>query len=247
METATDKQIKLVIEALLFTSDKPLKARDINACLADENLAGIRQALKELKAEYDDLGRSFVLKEVAQGYQFRTKAEFAPFILKMLNASPSRLSRAALETLAIIAYKQPVLRQEVEKLRGVDAGGIIRTLLEKGLLKIMGRKNLPGRPLIYGTTKKFLEVFDLKDLDSLPKLKEFKDFGIDEQGTPMPSKKELMDEVTGGQEIPDVKSFEEEGRDNPSGKAAEDQDKSPDDEVGPDGKFGEEGNPEESL
>jgi segregation and condensation protein B len=98
----------------------------------------------------------------------------------MLRTSPTRLSRAALETLAIIAYKQPILRQEIERLRGVDVGGILKTLLEKNLIKIMGRKNLPGRPLIYGTTKKFLAVFDLKDLGSLPKLKEIRDFGTDE-------------------------------------------------------------------
>ena len=101
----------------------------------------------------------------------------------MLKTSPTRLSRPSLETLAIIAYKQPILRQEIERLRGVDVGGILRTLLEKGLIRIMGRKSLPGRPLIYGTTKRFLEVFDLKDIKSLPKLKEIKDFGFDEQET----------------------------------------------------------------
>jgi segregation and condensation protein B len=101
----------------------------------------------------------------------------------MLKMSPTRLSRAALETLAIIAYKQPILRQEIERLRGVDVGGILKTLLEKELIRIMGRKNLPGRPLIYGTTKKFLAVFDLKDLESLPKLKEIKDLLPDEMQT----------------------------------------------------------------
>jgi segregation and condensation protein B len=98
----------------------------------------------------------------------------------MFETSPTRLSRAAMETLSIIAYKQPMLRQEIERFRGVDVGGILRTLMEKGLIKIMGRKDLPGRPLIYGTTNKFLEVFDLKDLESLPKLKEIKAFGSDE-------------------------------------------------------------------
>ena len=98
----------------------------------------------------------------------------------MLQASPNRLSRAALETLAIIAYKQPILRHEIERYRGVDVGGILRMLGEKGLIKIMGRKELPGRPLIYGTTKRFLEVFDLKDIESLPKLKEIEGLGEDE-------------------------------------------------------------------
>lgn len=194
MTETTENRLELIIEALLFTSDKPLSAQDIRACLPVETLADIRQTLKELKEKYDELGRSFVLKEVAQGFQFRTLSEYAPHILQMLKTSPTRLSRAALETLAIIAYKQPVLRQEVERLRGVDVGGIVRTLLEKGLIKIMGRKDLPGRPLIYGTTKKFLEVFDLKSIDSLPKLKEVKEFGIEEQGTEMPRNEVLPDE-----------------------------------------------------
>lgn len=203
MAETKEKQLSLIIEALLFTSDKPLSARDIQACLVDETSSGIRQALKELQVEYDDMGRSFVLKEVAQSYQFRTKSEYALFILQMHKTSPSRLSRAALETLAIIAYKQPILRQEIERLRGVDVGGILKTLMEKGLIKIMGRKNLPGRPLIYGTTRKFLEVFELKNIDSLPKLKEIKDFGIDEEGTEMPLKEVLPDETSGEEEIPE--------------------------------------------
>ncbi|MFH1242909.1 MAG: SMC-Scp complex subunit ScpB [Pseudomonadota bacterium] len=178
-----EKSLKLIIEAFLFTTDKPLSAAEIHGWLSEETRVNIRQALKELQEEYDAMGRSFVLKEVAEGYQFRTKSGYAPYVLRMLKASPTRLSRPALETLAIIAYKQPVIRQEIERLRGVDVGGILKTLLEKGLIRIMGRKNLPGRPLIYGTAKKFLEVFDLKDLESLPKLKEIKDFGFDDQET----------------------------------------------------------------
>jgi len=178
-----DKPLKLIIEALLFAADKPLTAREINGWLSEEIQPNIGQALKELQAEYDAMARSFVLKEVAGGYQFRTSSGYSPYVLRMLKTSPTRLSRPALETLAIIAYKQPILRQEIERLRGVDVGGILRTLLEKGLIRIMGRKSLPGRPLIYGTTKRFLEVFDLKDLKSLPKLKEIKDFGFDEQET----------------------------------------------------------------
>lgn len=178
-----DKPLKLIVEALLFAADKPLSALEINGWLSEETQPNIGQALKELQAEYDAMARSFVLKEVAGGYQFRTSSGYSPYVLRMLKTSPTRLSRPALETLAIIAYKQPILRQEIERLRGVDVGGILRTLLEKGLIRIMGRKSLPGRPLIYGTTKRFLEVFDLKDIKSLPKLKEIKDFGFDEQET----------------------------------------------------------------
>jgi segregation and condensation protein B len=174
------KSLKSIIEALLFASDKPLTTRDIHGWLSEETLSEITKALQELQAEYDAMGRSFSLKEVASAYQFRTQSQYAPYILKMLKASPTRLSRAALETLAIIAYKQPILRHEIERLRGVDVGGVLKSLLEKGLIRIMGRKNLPGRPLIYGTTKRFLEVFDIKDIGSLPKLKEIKDLGSDE-------------------------------------------------------------------
>ena len=149
------KSLKLIIEALLFVSDKPLSARDINSYLTDVKIDDIKSALKVLEYEYETMGRSFGLKEIADGYQLRSHSEYGSYILKMLQTSPSRLSRAAFETLAIIAYKQPILRHEIERFRGVDVGGILRTLLEKSLIRIMGRKNLPGRPLIYGTTKNF--------------------------------------------------------------------------------------------
>ena len=171
------KSLKLVVEAMLYAAEKPLSAREIHSIIPDAKLPEIKSALKVLQYEYEAMGRSFTLKEVANGYQFRSRSEYGVYIMKMLQRSPNRLSKASMETLAIIAYKQPILRQEVERLRGVDVGGILRALLEKGLVRIMGRKNLPGRPLIYGTTKRFLEVFDLKDLESLPKLKEFKALG----------------------------------------------------------------------
>jgi segregation and condensation protein B len=174
------KSLKLIIESLLFISDEPLTVRALHSYLPDSKPADIKSALKVLKYEYEAMGRSFGLKEVADGYQLRSHTDYAPYILRMFQTSPSRLSKAAMETLAIIAYKQPILRHEIEKLRGVDSGGILKTLLEKELIKIMGRKELPGRPLIYGTTKKFLEVFDLKDLSSLPKLKEIKSLNVEE-------------------------------------------------------------------
>lgn len=174
------KSLKLICEALLFASEKPLTPKDIHAVLTDTKPAEIAGALRVLKYEYEAMGRSFTLQEVAGGYQFRTRSEFGASVLKMMQASPARLSRATMETLAIVAYKQPIMRQEIERIRGVDVGGILRTLLEKDLVKIMGRENLPGRPLVYGTTKKFLEVFDLKDIDSLPKLKELKALGVEE-------------------------------------------------------------------
>ncbi|MBU1904570.1 MAG: SMC-Scp complex subunit ScpB [Proteobacteria bacterium] len=197
-----EKQLKLIIEALLFASSKPLSTLEIQKCLPDSTLPDIRAALTELQTEYEAMQRSFRLKEVAQGYQIRTRSGYAPYVLTMLRRSPARLSRAALETLAIIAYKQPIIRQEIESFRGVDVGGILRTLLEKDLIRIMGRKALPGRPLIYGTTKTFLEVFDLKDLESLPKLKEIKDFGSGDEETERPEDKEV--EASGEKEAPPI-------------------------------------------
>ena len=171
------KSLKLILESMLYAAEKPLSAREIHSIIPDAKIPDIKSALKVLQYEYEAMGRSFSLREVANGYQFGSRSEYGPYIMKMLQRSPNRLSRASMETLAIIAYKQPILRQEIERLRGVDVGGIVRALLEKDLIRIMGRKNLPGRPLIYGTTKKFLEVFDLKDIESLPKLKEFNALG----------------------------------------------------------------------
>jgi segregation and condensation protein B len=180
------KSLKMIIEALLYAAEKPLSAREIRSTvLPDAKESDIAGALEVLRNEYESMERSFTLKEVANGYQFRSRSEYAPYIMKMLQKSPSRLSKAAMETLAIIAYKQPILRHEIERFRGVDVGGILRTLLEKELIKIMGRKDLPGRPLIYGTSKRFLEVFDLKNISDLPKLKEIGAVGFDEH-MPMP-------------------------------------------------------------
>lgn len=169
--------LKLIVESLLFAASEPLTAREIHALLPGRELKAIKDVLGDLKDEYDGMNRSFVLREVAKGYQFRTRTAYRPYISRMLSSTPSRLSRAALETLAIIAYKQPIIRQEIERLRGVDVGGILRMLLKKEVIRIVGRKPLPGRPIIYGTTGKFLEIFDLKDLSSLPSLKEIEELG----------------------------------------------------------------------
>jgi segregation and condensation protein B len=170
----------MILEAILFASDKPVSISELDRILPDYNPGEIRVALESLQSDYDSMNRSFVLKHVAGGYEFRTKPEYAPYIVNMLRSSPAKLSRAAMETLAIIAYKQPIIRQEIEVIRGVDVGGILRTLLEKNLIKVMGRKNIPGKPLIYGTTSRFLEVFDLEDIKSLPEMKEIKELEPDE-------------------------------------------------------------------
>ncbi len=172
--------LKLIVESLLFAASEPLTPRQIHALLPRSDLKEIKDVLEDLKDEYDGMKRSFVISEVAKGYQFRSLPAFRPHISKMLSSTPSTLSRAALETLAIIAYKQPIIRQEIERLRGVDVGALLRMLLKKGFIRIVGRKPLPGRPIIYGTTGRFLEVFDLKDLSSLPTLKEIEELGDEE-------------------------------------------------------------------
>jgi len=176
-----DTYLKLIVESLLFASSEPLTPRQIRDLLPGKDLIEIKKVLKELKDEYETMKRSFLIKEVAEGYQFRSLPKFKPYIANMLMSTQSRLSKAALETLTIIAYKQPIIRQEIERLRGVEVGGILKMLLKKGLIRIVGRKPLPGRPIIYGTTKKFLEVFDLKDISSLPTLKEIEELGDGEE------------------------------------------------------------------
>lgn len=173
--------LKLIVESLLFAAGDPLTPRQIHSLLPERDLKEIKEVLIAIKDEYEEMKRSFTLVEVAEGYQFRTLPKFKPYITNLLGSTPTHLSRAALETLTIIAYKQPIIRQEIESLRGVDVSGIVRMLLKKGLIRVVGRKPLPGRPIIYGTTKRFLEIFDLKDLSSLPTLKEIEELDNGEE------------------------------------------------------------------
>jgi len=171
--------LKYILESLLFVSDEPLTVQQFRSILEEEEPDAIRKALDELMEEFDLRGGGFELRQVAGGYQFRTRSEYSEWVKKLLKPSPARLSRAALETLAIIAYKQPIIRADVEHIRGVDCGGVLRMLLEKKLIRVIGRKDIPGRPMIYGTTRQFLEVFNLKDLRDLPSPKEIESLGAE--------------------------------------------------------------------
>jgi segregation and condensation protein B len=164
--------LKNIIESLIFVSDNPLTLDRIQKSVPQADIGDIRSAIETLIQEYECRKGGFFLKEVAGGYQFRTRPEYHDWIKNLIQPNPIRLSKAALETLAIIAYKQPIIRNDIEHIRGVDCGGIIRTLMERKLVRILGRKEIPGRPLIYATTKYFLEFFDLKDLKDLPTPKE---------------------------------------------------------------------------
>jgi len=173
--TRMDDNIKAVIEALLFSSEKPLMVDQIRKVLDD--LAGeqIRDKILELKDEYERFNRGMRIYEVAGGYQMITSPVFATFLRKLYKGpqSAEKLSKPALETLAIIAYKQPLSKLEIESLRKVNVDGVMATLLDKTLIRVTGRKKAPGRPKVYGTSREFLEYFGLKSLEELPKIDNF--------------------------------------------------------------------------
>lgn len=165
-------RVRTVIETLLFLSEKPLSVEEIRLASGVE-VERIAKALDRLSGHYREGPCGIVLHEVAGGWQLRTSPDNVDFARRFLKVKPQRLTRAALETLAIIAYRQPVTRPEIEDIRGVDCGAVVKALLERRLIKILGKKEEPGRPMLYGTSREFLEFFALKDLASLPTLREF--------------------------------------------------------------------------
>ena len=168
------EDIKNIIESLLFVADGPLSVERIKQVL-ETDAKEIRSALQILSLEYENRSGGFVLRQIADGYQIYTRPEYSRWIARLIQPTAFHLSKAALETLAIIAYKQPVMRSDIEHIRGVDCGGILRMLLERKIIRVLGRKDIPGRPLIYATTKQFLEIFDLKNLKDLPTPKEIEE------------------------------------------------------------------------
>lgn len=169
------EDIKAVIEALILASETPLALEKINAIIAETDKVEIRKAMEELISDYENRRGGIFLQEIAGGYQFRTRPEFGAWIKKLKGTKPASLSPAALETLAIVAYRQPIVKTEIESIRGVDVSAPLKTLLERKLIRIVGRKDVPGKPIIYGTTRRFLEVFNLRDLSELPTLRELKE------------------------------------------------------------------------
>lgn len=161
-----------MVEGLIFAGPEPLSAESIAGVVEDVSVETVQTIIDELEEEYDRRSRGFFLAKVAGGYQFRSMPNLAFWILALKSMKPSRLSRAALETLSIIAYNQPITRSSIEQVRGVESAGTIRSLLERDLVTVVGRKDIPGRPLLYGTSRRFLEVFGLPDLASLPPLPE---------------------------------------------------------------------------
>lgn len=168
------EDLRSILEALILASETPLAIERIVEVLGDIEKGEIGLKLQDMVEDYKEKRGGICLQEVAGGFQFRTRSDLAPWIKKLKGVKYS-LTPAALETLSIIAYRQPVVKSEIDNIRGVDAGGPLKRLLEKKLVRILGRKDVPGRPIIYGTTKRFLEVFDLRDLSELPTLQELKE------------------------------------------------------------------------
>ena len=182
--------IKKIIEALLFVSDKPLLNREIKAVIKEDLPENVKleDIMTELQQEYVQLNRAYELKFVADGWTFATKPEYSPWIKKLLKEKTIlKLSPSAMEVLAIIAYKQPITRAEIDNVRGVDSGGVIDTLTDRKFIKIVGRKETLGRPLLYGTTQEFLRHFGLSHLSELPVIEAAKDV--------LPDQKEAVQEL----------------------------------------------------
>jgi len=171
MSTERSEQ-RRIVEALVLASPEPVSAGKLASVVPDATPSRVSELVEELNAEYSESGRGFEIREVAGGFQIRTRAEMADHVRALQPRRAARLSRAALETLAVVAYKQPVTRAEVEHVRGVDAGAVLRGLLERDLVRIAGHREIPGRPILYATTRRFLEVFGLGSLEDLPTLRE---------------------------------------------------------------------------
>ena len=191
--------LKGLVEALLFVCDRPLHLKDL-ARAARLDRKRTLELLNELEAEYS--GKGIELSEVAGGWMFRSNPQYSRYVRKLLEQRPVRLSRAQLETLAIVAYRQPITRPEIDDIRGVDCGPVLKGLLERDLVRILGKKDEPGRPLLYGTTVNFLELFSLQSLRQLPTLREFSELTDD-------SKREFERET--GEDAPEGELTTDEG------------------------------------
>ncbi len=195
------EDLRAVIETLLFASDTPLGADRIRDIIGEVEKREIVRVIADLQREYDERKGGFQLFEVAAGFQFRSRPELAPWIKKLRGLKPSMLSPAALETLAVVAYRQPVVKADIDRVRGVDVSGVLKGLIDKKLVRMLGRKDVPGKPIMYGTTKKFLEVFNLNDLTELPTLREFRE--LQESGAEDIAGTFTEDHSRGGDHLPE--------------------------------------------
>ncbi len=190
-----NEDLKHAIEALLFASERPLTPEQIKEAFEEsQEVSVIRRALEELRGDYVSENRGFKLFEIAGGFQLVTDPRFSSYLKRFYQSrEKKRLSQASLETLSVIVYRQPVTRADIEFIRGVNVDGALKTLLEKGLVRIVGRKEVPGRPMLYGTTKNFLEHFGLNSLKDLPALNEFTMKDLDPHLIPPELKEGLLE------------------------------------------------------
>ncbi len=172
MSRMEQSEKRRIVEALILSSTEPISATKLAEIIPYCKAGQAKDLVNELNTEYAEQDRAFEIWEVAGGYQIRTRAEFSGYLQKLQKERALRLSQAALETLAVIAYRQPVTRAEIEDVRGVDAGATVKSLLDRHLIRIAGQREVPGRPMLYGTTRRFLEVFGLETLKNLPSLRE---------------------------------------------------------------------------
>ncbi len=178
------RQQKKIVEALIVAAAEPVSPQRLAQIVPGLKPAGARKLVEELGREYDEQDRAFEIWEVAGGFQIRTRAEYAGHLRQLHAERPLRLSRAALETLAVVAYKQPVTRAEIEQVRGVDVGAVVRSLLDRKLVRVAGHREVPGRPMLYATTRRFLEVFGLHQLEDLPTPREIEELLPPRSGLP---------------------------------------------------------------
>jgi len=172
-------ELKAILEALIFTAHEPLSLDELTKILYDKERATIETALRELISEFNSNGRGLEIRQIAGGYRISTRPEYHEYVRRYLKSRPAaRLSLAALETLAVIAYKQPITLPEIQEIRGVSSVSTVKTLLERGLIVPKGRKRVVGRPILYGTSKEFLIQFGLNDLSELPTIEDFQDIPI---------------------------------------------------------------------
>lgn len=174
------EEIKSILESLLLVADGPQTVQRFVEVLDGVDKGALKRALTELQSDFEMQNRGIRLVEVAGGYQLRTPKANADWVKKFLGGRPARMGKATLETLAIIAYRQPITRAEIEAIRGVDVDGVIATLLERNLIRAVARKDVPGKPFLYGTTPEFLQLFNLKDLSDLPSLKAMDEISLPE-------------------------------------------------------------------
>jgi len=172
--------LKSIAESLLFVAEGPLTLQRLAEVIEGADKSEITAALEQIRTDLESNRRGVRLVEVAGGYQLRTPKENADWVKKFLGGRPARMGRATLETLAIIAYRQPVTKAEIEAIRGVDVDGVVNTLMERSLIRAVGRKDVPGRPFLFGTTPEFLQLFNMKDLSELPTLKELDEITLPE-------------------------------------------------------------------